>query len=99
MRSYNRRHDGRPRPPPARNRPGHHSSSPQYQANVDPQYLAYLQTQAAQIDSQISALSGHHRETSSTTVQATYSSTPSSVTYPQETIIDPLRNEIQQEKD
>ena len=72
MSSYHRRHNGRPRPPPARNRPGHHPSSQQYQTNVDPHYLAYLRSQAAQIDSQISALSGH-RVTPSTTVHQAYS--------------------------
>ncbi len=61
MTSYPRRHHGRPRPPPARNRPGHHASSHAANSDVDPMYLAFLRSQAAQLDSQISALSGHNR--------------------------------------
>ena len=66
MSSYYRGHHGRPRPPPARNRPGHQSSSAPPPTTMDPHYLAYLQAQAAQIDSQISALSGRPQVTPST---------------------------------
>lgn len=58
MSSYNRQHHGRPRPPPARNRPGFH---PPPTNNVDQHYLAFLRSQAAHLDQQISALS-HNRQ-------------------------------------
>ncbi len=76
MSSYYRRHNGRSRPPPARNRPGlHHSSAPP-QSAVDPNYLAFLRSQAAQLNSQISALSGDHRVTPSTSAHPQYTTAP-----------------------
>ncbi len=73
MSSYPRRHNGQPRPPPARNRPGRHSSSPHHHQTGDPGYIAYLRSQAAQINSQISALSEPPRVTPSPPAQPPYS--------------------------
>ncbi len=81
MSSYYRGHHGRPRPPPAQNRPGHQSSSAPPPTTVDPHYLAYLQSQAAQIDSQISALSGRHQVTPSPTAQVPFPQGPPSRHY------------------
>ena len=36
MSSYGREHNGWPQLPPARNRPGHHTSSPPHPSNVPP---------------------------------------------------------------
>ena len=73
MSSYYRRHNnGRSRLPPARNQPGHHHSSAPLQSAVDPNYLAFLQSQAAQLNSQISALSGDHRVAPSTLAHPHY---------------------------
>ena len=81
MISYHRRHHGQLRPPPARNWPGHHSSSMHNQSTIDPHYLAYLRSQAAHLDSQNSALSGLHHVTPSITVPEQYSPHTSPVPY------------------
>ena len=73
MSSYHRRHHGQPRPPPARNRPGHHTPSMPHQATVYPHYLLYLCSQAAHLHCQISALSGQNHVTPITTIPNCYS--------------------------
>ena len=77
MSSYPRRSHVWPWPPPAQNHPHHHASSPPLQSNVDPNYLAYLRSQAAHLDSQISALSGCHCVSSGTTGTQGYECGPS----------------------
>ena len=66
MSSYYRRHNDWSWPPPARNRPGLQPSSAPPHSTMDPHYLAFLHSQAAKINSQISALSGDPRLTPST---------------------------------
>ena len=62
MSSFYRQHDGRPHPQPARNRSGYHPPPVESSLNVDPAYLAYLQSQATHLNNQIAALA--HNPTS-----------------------------------
>ena len=57
MSSFNRQHHGRSRPPPARNRSGFHPQTSTNSPDVDPHYLDYLRSQAAQLTQQITELS------------------------------------------
>ena len=91
MTSYPRRHHGRPRPPPARNRPGHHASSHTATSDVDPMYLAFLRSQAVQLDSQISALSGLHRVSPNPTYSQSQASTSTTTHSRQSTRRNPAR--------
>ena len=59
MSSFNRQHHGRPQPPPAWNQSGYHPPSTTAPQEVDPHYLYYLQSQADQLNFQISKLSNH----------------------------------------
>ena len=75
MSSFYRQQHGRSRPPPARNRPGYHPQSTEDPHNVDPHFLAYLRSQAADINAQIAALSHSDRGPPSSRTQP-YSTVP-----------------------
>ena len=56
MSSYNRQHHDRGRPPPAQNRTGYHILPMADTPHIDPSYLAYLSSQAEQLNNKLQAL-------------------------------------------
>ena len=71
MSSYNRQHNGRGRPPPARNRTSYHPPQAAEQPHIDPSYLAYLSSQAEHLNNQLHALT-RQQPPVSTRSQQTY---------------------------